>query len=97
MATSLETVWIACPRCGGHGGSPCWKPDFGICYRCGGNRKVRVDVARTMGALRHLRAKFVALRAAARAGEDVSEALSYCVSDGRRVRETLEAAGVEVR
>lgn len=31
-----------CPRCGGQGGSPHWRPDGGVCYQCRGRRTVTV-------------------------------------------------------
>ena len=96
MATQIE---IECPRCGGHGGSLGWKPDFGICYRCHGNKVVSVDVDRHVAALHHLRAQYVRLRSTLRSCDAadvdcVREALDFCVQDGLRVRGDLEAAGV---
>lgn len=29
-----------CPRCGGAGGSPHWRPDGGVCYQCRGDRTI---------------------------------------------------------
>ena len=102
MATPSSRVEIDCPRCSGRGAGN-WHPDAGICYRCGGKGSVHIDVARHMGALKHLRAKYLnlvrAIRAAEADGLDASqarEALAYCVQDGLRVRADLEAAGVLV-
>lgn len=94
--TNSKTVWIDCPRCGGRGVGT-WHPDNGVCYRCRGNGEVRVDVDRTMAALRFLRAEYVRLRHEARKGDEMAaESLRYCVEDGLRVRATLEAAGVAI-
>ena len=93
---------IPCPRCSGRGyGS--WKPEQGICYRCGGHKVVTVHPERHLRALHALRAKYLRLahefRLAEETGEFVAEAadaLETCVQSGLRVRGDLEAAGVEV-
>lgn len=92
----MATVEIPCPRCAGHGSRTEWKPDAGICYRCRGNRYVRVDPAKLENALHMLRAKYVRLLREVRRNPDpkvralASECLRYCVQDGQRVRATLE-------
>ena len=97
-----KPVTIECPRCGGEGVRPhAWKPDAGVCYRCKGQGTVKINVEKHKAALRHLRAKYVRLRAEVRKLAEPHEdnvvvvALSYCVQDGHRVRADLEAAGVE--
>jgi hypothetical protein len=99
----MATVTIPCPRCSGRGVGH-WKPDGGICYRCGGKKLVVVDTEKYVRVLHMLRAKYLRLlaeiRAVEAAGEDPSlgrEALAYVVQDGLRVRSTLESLGVDIR
>ncbi len=101
-----EKVTINCPRCGGHGRLPlAWKPDFGICYRCGGKQQITINVRGHLNTLWMLRNKYKALYRelflAERAGDNVvagvaREALNYCTQDGQRVRSDLELAGVSL-
>jgi len=100
----MATVIIPCPRCGGQGHGN-WNPDNGICYRCKGNRQVRIDTARHLKALGFLRSKYVRLLGEVRAAEEkggdediefARRALGYCVESGLRVRSDLEAAGVKL-
>lgn len=98
----MATVTIPCPRCSGKGVGH-WKPDGGICYRCGGRAVVNVDPEKYLRVLKMLRAKYLRLlaeiRAVEAAGDDGSqgrEALAYCVQDGLRIRATLESLGVAI-
>jgi hypothetical protein len=89
---NAQVVEIPCPRCGGEGRGT-WKPDAGICYRCKGNRFVRVNVAKSEAALRFLRMRFVRLRAQARAGSALAaEYLEFVVQDGLRLKADIEEA-----
>lgn len=101
MAKPLTTVEIPCPRCDGKGSRQTWKPDAGICYRCKGHCTVTVRVEKSLAALRHLRAKYVALKQESTSpdpevAEMARERLRYCVEDGLRLRADLEAAGVSI-
>lgn len=85
-------VEIRCPRCGGQGFGP-WKPANGRCYRCAGTGWAHVKVEAFEAALRHLRARYAALRDAVASGDTESaEALARCESDGLRTRRELDEA-----
>jgi hypothetical protein len=90
-------VFIPCPRCAGKGVGA-WHPDGGICYRCKGNREVKVNIEKSEAALRHLRVKFVELRTAARQGNPLAaEFLKYTRQDGIRLRQDIETAKSLIR
>lgn len=92
-----HTVEIPCPRCDGKGSRPSWRPDAGICYRCKGRCWVKVNIERSENALKMLRAKYLRLRAEARAGSELAqEMLRYCIEDGLRLKYTLELARAEL-
>lgn len=89
-------AWAAIrrPRCSGKGGSPAWRPDAGVCYRCKGEGQVNIDVERYLKVLRFLRRRYAAIRHSS--DPEAREELAYVEADGRRVRAALEAAGVPV-
>lgn len=35
---ATKAVWQDCHRCGGAGGSPHWRPEGGVCFKCWGRR-----------------------------------------------------------
>lgn len=86
-------VEIWCPRCNGQGRKPHWTPEGGQCYRCKGTRIVQVNTTKWEAVLKRLRAEYIRLRDAVRAGNQEALAhLNECVANGRRLRADLEAA-----
>ena len=80
-----------CPRCGGQGGSPHWRPDGGVCYQCHGNRTVPVT-HRVFGEARLVNLNAVADRKAAlkatEAQRKMDAAIAYFV-EWRKPHEKL--------
>ena len=96
--TKTQTAEISCPRCDGLGRRNEWNPDAGICYRCKGRTTVSINVPRHAAALRHLRARFVSLRAEVQAASDdnrreaAANILAKVTNDGIRLRAELDTA-----
>jgi len=83
-----------CPRCGGAGGSPHWRPDGGVCYQCHGNRKVpktyRVYTEEKLAKLQEAAEKKAAKEKAAAERAEAKRFLEF-VNWGRDHKNLLEA------
>jgi hypothetical protein len=70
-----------CPRCGGAGGSPHWRPDGGVCYQCRGGRTIsrthRVFTEDKLAKLNDAAAKKAAKKAAAAEAKREAERVEF--------------------
>lgn len=70
-----------CERCGGQGGSPLWRPDGGVCYKCHGARILmvtrRVFTAKKLRALENAADKRDRMKADAAAAKVAVERLKF--------------------